>query len=120
MDFDSSYGHRRDVKGYADALEYFDSRLPELFDLLQDGDVVVLTADHGCDPTWNGTDHTRGRIHPGNCSTASRSRRVPSVVARPSPTSARASRYHGLPKLQYGTSFQFPCNTARRTSAAAK
>jgi phosphopentomutase len=62
VDFDSSYGHRRDVKGYADALEYFDSRLPELFELLEDGDVVVLTADHGCDPTWGGTDHTREYI----------------------------------------------------------
>ncbi|WP_028109858.1 phosphopentomutase [Ferrimonas futtsuensis] len=59
VDFDSSYGHRRDVNGYANALEYFDKRLPELLEKLDDGDVVLVTADHGCDPTWSGTDHTR-------------------------------------------------------------
>ncbi|QSX42548.1 phosphopentomutase [Shewanella cyperi] len=59
VDFDSHYGHRRDVSGYAKALEYFDARLPELMALLQEGDLLLLTADHGCDPTWQGTDHTR-------------------------------------------------------------
>lgn len=62
VDFDASFGHRRDVSGYADGLEYFDSRLPELEKLLQSGDLVVITADHGCDPTWQGTDHTREHI----------------------------------------------------------
>ena len=62
VDFDSSYGHRRDVAGYAAGLEYFDSRLPELFPLLRDDDVVVVTADHGCDPTWLGSDHTREHV----------------------------------------------------------
>ena len=62
VDFDSSYGHRRDVPGYARALEYFDQRLPELFALLQPGDRVVLTADHGCDPIWTGSDHTREHV----------------------------------------------------------
>jgi len=59
VDFDMLYGHRRDVSGYANALEVFDSRLPELKALLQPGDVVIVTADHGCDPTFKGTDHTR-------------------------------------------------------------
>ncbi|WP_413114026.1 phosphopentomutase [Thaumasiovibrio sp. DFM-14] len=59
VDFDSEYGHRRNVEGYAKALEYFDSRLPELLDILVDDDVLVITADHGCDPTWEGSDHTR-------------------------------------------------------------
>ncbi|MCH4293368.1 phosphopentomutase [Shewanella sp. 3B26] len=59
VDFDSHYGHRRDVSGYAKALEYFDARLPELMALLEEGDLLLLTADHGCDPTWQGTDHTR-------------------------------------------------------------
>ena len=59
VDFDSTYGHRRDVRGYADALEYFDRRLPELMGLMQDEDLLVITADHGCDPTYGGTDHTR-------------------------------------------------------------
>lgn len=62
VDFDSSFGHRRDVAGYAEALEYFDSRLPEMLDVLQEDDVLILTADHGCDPTWPGTDHTREHI----------------------------------------------------------
>ncbi|MDH3434183.1 MAG: phosphopentomutase, partial [Gammaproteobacteria bacterium] len=48
--------------GYAEALEYFDERLPELIDLMSDGDLLILCADHGCDPTWQGTDHTREHI----------------------------------------------------------
>lgn len=62
VDFDSSYGHRRDVSGYARALEYFDSRVPELLAELGDDDIIIFTADHGCDPTWHGTDHTREHI----------------------------------------------------------
>ncbi len=62
VDFDSSYGHRRDPKGYGEALEYFDSRLPEITGLLQEDDLCVITADHGNDPTWRGSDHTRERI----------------------------------------------------------
>ena len=59
VDFDSVYGHRRDVKGYAEGLEYFDSRLPEIQAKMTDDDLLILTADHGCDPTYTGTDHTR-------------------------------------------------------------
>lgn len=59
VDFDMLYGHRRDAEGYARALEAFDARLPELQALLGDGDMVALTADHGCDPCFAGTDHTR-------------------------------------------------------------
>ena len=62
VDFDSSFGHRRDVVGYANALEEFDKRLPELDALLQTGDMVIVSADHGCDPTWKGTDHTREHV----------------------------------------------------------
>lgn len=62
VDFDMHYGHRRDVPGYAAALEYFDSRIPELEAMLEPGDLVLLTADHGCDPTWHGTDHTREQV----------------------------------------------------------
>lgn len=61
VDFDSSYGHRRDPNGYGDALEYFDGRLPEILSLLKEDDLVLITADHGNDPTWTGTDHTRER-----------------------------------------------------------
>jgi len=62
VDFDSSFGHRRDVAGYAQALEYFDLRLPELLDRMKPNDILIITADHGCDPTWIGTDHTREHI----------------------------------------------------------
>ena len=58
VDFDMTWGHRRDVEGYAKGLEYFDSRLPELVPLLREKDIVFITADHGCDPTYKGTDHT--------------------------------------------------------------
>lgn len=62
VDFDSSYGHRRDVAGYAHALEEFDARLPELDALLKPDDIVIIAADHGCDPTFPGSDHTREHI----------------------------------------------------------
>jgi len=62
IDFDTLYGHRRDVSGYAQALEDFDARLPELLNALGQDDLLVITADHGCDPTWRGTDHTRERV----------------------------------------------------------
>ena len=56
------YGHRRDVEGYARALEYFDARLPELVEAMGAEDILMITADHGCDPTYAGTDHTREYI----------------------------------------------------------
>jgi phosphopentomutase len=59
VDFDTEYGHRRDVAGYAAALEAFDRRVPEIWAALKPGDLVIITADHGNDPTWRGTDHTR-------------------------------------------------------------
>lgn len=61
VDFDTEFGHRRDVAGYAAALEAFDRRLPEALARLKSGDLFMLTADHGNDPTWRGTDHTRER-----------------------------------------------------------
>ena len=62
MDFDSKYGHRRDIQGYAKALERFDNNLLKLEHLLKAGDLVFLVADHGCDPTLPGSDHTREHI----------------------------------------------------------
>ena len=62
VDFDSEFGHRRDVAGYADCLERFDARLPEIRVALRKGDLCVITADHGNDPTWRGTDHTREHV----------------------------------------------------------
>ena len=62
VEFDSLYGHRRDVAGYGAALEWFGARMPPLIARLPPGDLMVLTADHGNDPTWPGTDHTRERV----------------------------------------------------------
>lgn len=104
VDFDSVYGHRRDVAGYAAALESFDARLPVLEKLCQSGDIIIITADHGCDPTWSGSDHTREHI--------------PILVYGPNIKSENVGRrntfadigqslasYFGLTKLDYGTSF---------------
>ncbi len=104
VDFDSSWGHRRDVSGYAKGLEYFDSRLPELLAILDEGDVVVLTADHGCDPTAVGTDHTREHIP-----VIFYGQNVPKGPLGLRDTFADIGQsiaaYHGLPKLDYGRSF---------------
>jgi phosphopentomutase len=62
VEFDSLWGHRRDVSGYARALEWFDAQIPRLMDNVRDGDLLLFTADHGNDPTWTGTDHTRERV----------------------------------------------------------
>ncbi|MBQ8537116.1 MAG: phosphopentomutase, partial [Clostridia bacterium] len=62
VDFDMAYGHRNDPQGYADALEYFDQKLPEIQSYLGEEDLLIVTADHGCDPTFPGTDHTREHI----------------------------------------------------------
>lgn len=62
VDFDSKYGHRRDTKGYKEALEEFDARIPEIIAALNDDDILIINADHGNDPTYKGTDHTREYI----------------------------------------------------------
>lgn len=59
VDFDAVYGHRRNPEGYAQALEDFDARLPEIYNAMQENDLLIITADHGNDPTYSGTDHTR-------------------------------------------------------------
>lgn len=79
VDYDMLYGHRRDIDGYAGALSYFDSRLPEILGKLREEDILMLTADHGCDPGYTAsTDHTREytplllcgkRVKPGNLGT---------------------------------------------------
>jgi phosphopentomutase len=62
VDFDTEHGHRRDVPGYAAELEAFDARVPAILAVLKPGDLAVITADHGNDPTWAGTDHTREQV----------------------------------------------------------
>jgi len=104
VDFDSEYGHRRDVPGYAAALEYFDRRLPEFLSAMKADDVLVITADHGCDPSWPGSDHTREHIPVlvyGQSVTAG------SLGLRSSFADIGQSlaSHLGLPKLEYGESF---------------
>jgi phosphopentomutase len=62
VDFDQAFGHRRDIAGYANALHELDARLPEFIAKMKEGDLAVITADHGCDPSWPGSDHTREHI----------------------------------------------------------
>ena len=104
VDFDMLWGHRRDVKGYAEGLEYFDSRLPEIEEVLQDEDIVFITADHGNDPTYSGTDHTREFVpvimFGKNIKAAFIGKRE--TFADIAQTIAA---YFGLEKMKYGTSF---------------
>ena len=104
VDFDMLYGHRRDVDGYAAALEYFDSRLPELEAKLRDEDILVLTADHGCDPTWQGTDHTREHIP---VIAAGKPVRAGSIGKRETfaDIGQTLASHFGLEPMDYGTSF---------------
>ena len=62
VDFDALWGHRRNVKGYAEELEKFDVKLGELLKELREDDLLIITADHGNDPTHTGTDHTREKV----------------------------------------------------------
>ncbi|MGH8316637.1 MAG: phosphopentomutase [Steroidobacteraceae bacterium] len=104
VDFDTNFGHRRDVSGYARALEEFDSHVPSLRDAMRPGDVGIITADHGCDPTFPGSDHTREYV-PVLAFGAS---------VTPGPLGRRSSfadigqslaGHLGLPPLENGTSF---------------
>ncbi|MCC2667106.1 MAG: deoB, partial [Gammaproteobacteria bacterium] len=104
VDFDMLYGHRRDVVGYAKALEDFDARLPELIILMRPNDLAIITADHGCDPTWPGSDHTREHIPILAFGAA----------VKPGPIGKRETfadigqtiaKHLGIPPLKYGKSF---------------
>ena len=98
VDFDMQYGHRRDVEGYAGALEYFDARLPEIQALLGPEDLLIITADHGCDPTYSGTDHTR-EYAPILCwSPRLRGMHDLGTRATYADTAATISEYLGLPQ----------------------
>jgi phosphopentomutase len=104
VDFDMLYGHRRDVEGYARALEYFDSRLPELQAKMQTDDVLILAADHGCDPTWPGSDHTREHIPVIACGDSV----TPGSIGRRetfADIGQSIAGFFGLEPLKYGRSF---------------
>ena len=104
VDFDMLFGHRRDVAGYADALEYLDARLPEIVDTMGEGDLLILCADHGCDPTWPGSDHTREHIpvlaYGKGVSPGSLGRRESFADIGQS-----LAVHFGLEQMDYGTSF---------------
>ncbi|WP_298719511.1 phosphopentomutase [uncultured Oceanisphaera sp.] len=104
VDFDSSFGHRRNVAGYAAELEAFDRRLPELLARLQPEDLLIMTADHGCDPSWPGTEHTRehvpviclgGGLRPGTLGGRDTFADIGQSLAH----------YFGTSPMDYGTSF---------------
>ncbi|QCK85151.1 phosphopentomutase [Phreatobacter aquaticus] len=104
IDFDSLYGHRRDPLGYGRALEAFDRRLPELLARLAPGDLAVITADHGCDPTFRGTDHTREYVPilafgPGQQAELIGRRESFADIA------ATTARHLAIPAPPFGTSF---------------
>ena len=104
VDFDSSFGHRRDVAGYAAALEQLDAMLPRLLKEMEDDDLLIITADHGCDPTWVGTDHTREHIP-----VLVFGRKIKSGSLGRRDTFADIGQslasYFGLEPMEYGTSF---------------
>ena len=107
VDFDTEFGHRRDVPGYAEALEAFDRRLPDAMARLRPGDLLLLTADHGCDPTFRGTDHTRERVpiiglRPGGGGGAVGVRETYADIA------ATIAVHLGLDQGAHGTSFLRP------------
>ncbi|MBB3592941.1 phosphopentomutase [Rhizobium sp. BK529] len=104
VDFDMIYGHRRDVAGYAAALEAFDARLTEVHQKLREGDLVILTADHGCDPTWRGTDHTRERVPVIAYGPGIRSRSV-GVRRTYADIGESVARHLGIPVGPHGRSF---------------
>lgn len=103
VDFDMNFGHRRDVVGYKEALEYFDTRIPELISSLSNDDILLFTADHGCDPTWTGSDHTREHIpvfgyHNGKATNIG-------IRETFSDIGQTIATHLALPKLDHGTAF---------------
>lgn len=105
VDFDSKYGHRRDVKGYAEAIERFDSFLPEIISVLGDDDLLIMCADHGNDPAHKGFDHTRE--HVPLLVYGKRIKKNHNLKTRSSfaDIGASISEALGLPSLPAGTSF---------------
>lgn len=104
VDFDMLYGHRRDVPGYAAALEALDAKLPRFAKLLKPGDLVLMTADHGCDPTWRGTDHTRERVPILGFGPGIAARDI-GIRSSFSDIGATLAAHLGLPPLANGRSF---------------
>lgn len=103
VDFDMLFGHRRDIKGYSNALHELDARLPEFIAKLKEGDMVVVTADHGCDPSWPGSDHTREHIPMIFFGPAVKPQELP-ISETFSDIGATLARHLGVTPLSNGTS----------------
>ena len=98
------YGHRRDPQGYHDAVQVIDSFIPGLREVLNEGDVIAVTGDHGCDPTWHGSDHTREHIPVLVCGAGIE----PGSLGRResfADIGQSLASYFGLEPMEYGTSF---------------
>lgn len=104
VEFDELFGHRRNVPGYAAALEAFDARLPELIAVMRDDDLLVLTADHGNDPTWRGSDHTREQV-PILCFSPTLSRGEIGIRRTFADIGESCARWLGLAAGPHGQSF---------------
>lgn len=105
VDFDAVYGHRRDPKGYGLALEEYDARLPEVFSKMTDDDLLIITADHGNDPTYKGTDHTREYVPLLMYSPRFAEGKELPVRKTFADIGATVAENFGVTKPQYGTSF---------------
>jgi phosphopentomutase len=103
VDFDQAFGHRRDIAGYSNALHQMDERLPEFMAKLKDGDLVVITADHGCDPSWPGSDHTREHIPMIFFGPGVAPRALP-ISSTFSDIGATLAKHLGVQPLSHGTS----------------
>ena len=104
VDFDTNFGHRRDPLGYGKLLEEYDAMLPRAFEALKEGDLLLLTADHGNDPTWKGTDHTRECVP---ILTYARGMKPGSIGRRETfaDIGQTIASHLGIPKLGAGTSW---------------
>lgn len=106
VDFDMLYGHRNDVEGYGKALEYFDSKLPEIIENLKQDDILIITADHGCDPSTPSTDHSREYIPVIVYGKSLKSNIDLGIRKTYADISATVLDYFNLENLKYGTSFK--------------
>lgn len=106
VDFDMLYGHRNDVEGYGKALEYFDSKLPEIIENLKQDDILIITADHGCDPSTPSTDHSREYIPVIVYGKSLKSNIDLGIRKTYADISATVLDYFDLENLKYGTSFK--------------
>ena len=106
VDFDMLYGHRNDVEGYGKALEYFDSKLPEIIENLKQDDILIITADHGCDPSTPSTDHSREYIPVIVYGKSLKSNIDLGIRKTYGDISATVLDYFDLENLKYGTSFK--------------